>query len=465
MRTRVAIVLLGECAAACLSAGCSDSASSAKSICEPQQAFCLGNTRVQCSADGTSIIWLDQCGLNMVCTPAGCSGLLDGLNGNDEEGQTDGVTSHEISDGLTDGQSVGIDSYDANNDVTMPGDRGPDEQGTTDTNLPALEFDEPVVVQKVSSDGVGSPLPPGTPLANRALFPFDVVFNDDKTMYVLYTGLHGPESAGGWVVQRTLDGKLVDQWFATSCVHSPVSSNGCYVMTKVENPPMLVLAGLGVKGNKLHFYSTNGLPITSVGQYVTTKSPALDEVGSVDGLCVHQPSKRIYVVDGWASRVVVYLVDAEPLFQFGSAGTGKGYLSGGYDCMVVKDRLYVSDHGRITEFDLDGNYVNTFGSPLSWNGLMSAPSLSPFFADYFLAWSRHYTAKGNGDYVRGFHLFTYEGKLAYFGSTDFLGGEYTRAQMGPNNLLYVMNRLDYNPTFDSNYLVLDFGLNSNTQTK
>ncbi|XP_065915591.1 E3 ubiquitin-protein ligase TRIM71-like [Dysidea avara] len=78
----------------------------------------------------------------------------------------------------------------------------------------------------------------------------------------------------------------------------------------------------------------------------------------------------LYVVDIGNHRVQKFDINGGYLLQFGSTGSGDGQLSNPVGITVYNDRVFVADrsNNRISVFQCDGQFSNTFGS-----GHLSSP--------------------------------------------------------------------------------------------
>lgn len=458
--------IMGGYAASLLVIGCGDSVGeSSLTVCESGQIFCVGNAQMQCSVAGDAVVLLKRCDDFETCTETGCVAVIT------QEYQETADTIVDIStniDALLDGSDPRID--DGLSALDNGGESQDAEVGVgydvvhiPDTTLTPIIPREPKIVQIVPNDNVGGVTSRGSSNKVSLLHPRDVVFTSDETMYIVYSG---GTLAGSWVVQRSLDGNILNQWFETSCVPPQNGDGWCTTIATVNDPPRLLLGGLGGKHMRVHMVGLDGVPIHSFGPDSSHYYESEDKLGqltSVEDLCVHQATGRIYAVDHYDSRVVAYSLDGTPLFEFGGKGYAKGQIEAPSACAVAQDKIYVEGAARITVFDLDGNYVKAFGSPLGNGdaGTIEVRSLS-VFESMILATSKPIIKGNTGRW--GFHWFTFPGEFITFWPADFSGVTYYTAHVGPNGLVYVMRPSYSYDNPNGQYVVLDFGLGATSRS-
>jgi len=83
----------------------------------------------------------------------------------------------------------------------------------------------------------------------------------------------------------------------------------------------------------------------------------------------------LYICDSGNNRIVVVDYEGNPLFSFGSYGTGNGQFSSPYGVTNDGTTVYVTDTGnhRVQYFDLYGNYLGQWGTYGSGLGEFQSP--------------------------------------------------------------------------------------------
>lgn len=97
--------------------------------------------------------------------------------------------------------------------------------------------------------------------------------------------------------------------------------------------------------------------VTSIGEREGDEPYLLGDVNDVG-----VTADRIYVLDRQVARIRVYDRDGAYLFDVGSEGQGPGELQTPWTFGIdpVSRRLLVQDMSRVSVFDLDGNFVETW---------------------------------------------------------------------------------------------------------
>ena len=93
------------------------------------------------------------------------------------------------------------------------------------------------------------------------------------------------------------------------------------------------------------------------------------------GLAFDTASKRLYVADTLAHRILVFDPDGQPLFEFGTRGIGDGEFNFPSHIFISAGRLLVNDNMnfRVQAFDADGKFLSLFGTHGDGSGSFSQP--------------------------------------------------------------------------------------------
>ena len=93
------------------------------------------------------------------------------------------------------------------------------------------------------------------------------------------------------------------------------------------------------------------------------------------GLAFDTASKRLYVADTLAHRILVFDPDGQPLFEFGTRGIGDGEFNFPSHIFISAGRLLVNDNMnfRVQAFNADGKFLSLFGTHGDGSGSFSQP--------------------------------------------------------------------------------------------
>jgi DNA-binding beta-propeller fold protein YncE len=96
------------------------------------------------------------------------------------------------------------------------------------------------------------------------------------------------------------------------------------------------------------------------------------------GVAVDPATGRVFVVSANDDEVFVYSAypALAPLFTFGSSGTGNGQFQSPWDIDIANGTIYVTDAqlNRVQAFDLNGNFLGTWGTGGTGAFQLSGPS-------------------------------------------------------------------------------------------